>query len=180
MAKHNLYHSILTAIKNGKLSEPFSGSDVKIACPGFAEKTYSVFLPKHRRGNPGKNSVLFERISKGMYKVIIANLKEINPSEVIKKSSFKLYKKKRELILDQLICLNCYIFLLDKLVDFPVDLFVEPIKQNFFVFVKKSLFDSSLLIITKLAEDPDADVLTIQRFKNEIMKKYIKKYIFNH
>ena len=178
MAKQKLFLSILKAIKNGKLPEPFSSNDVKIACLGFAEKTYPVFLPKHRRGNPGNNSVLFERISKGRYKVIRANLKEIDPSQIIKKSSLRYYNKRRYLIWSQLVYLNCYIFLLYKLLNFPVDLFVEPIKQNIFVFVKQSLFGSSLLIITNLAADPRKDVLTIRRFRDEIVTKYIKdKYL---
>ena len=180
MTKQKLYHSILKAIKNGKLMEPFSSNDVKMACPGFDEKTYAVFLPKHRRGNPGNNSVLFERISKGRYKVIRVNLKEMNPSQVIKKSSLTYYEKRRYLIWSQLVYLNCYIFLLNKLLNFPVDLFVDPHKQSFFVLVKQSLFGSSLIIITNLAADPRKDVLTIQRFKNEIVTNYIKeKYLLS-
>ena len=37
----------------------FRPADVRRACPGWADNTYSVFLPKHRRGNPGGYSEFF-------------------------------------------------------------------------------------------------------------------------
>jgi hypothetical protein len=67
---HRLYTCIVCAIKNGSLSEPFSASDVKRVCPNFASSTYSNFLPKHRKGNPGSNSVLFEQDSNKKYKCV--------------------------------------------------------------------------------------------------------------
>ena len=56
-------------IKNGILKEPFSIKDFKNTCPGFAENTYSTFLSKHCLGNPGGNSVYFERVKEGIYKL---------------------------------------------------------------------------------------------------------------
>lgn len=60
MARNKVYNAIIEAIKSGELVEPFSVSDFKRVCSGFAERTYTNFLPKHRRGNPSKTSELFE------------------------------------------------------------------------------------------------------------------------
>jgi len=70
VARHRLYGCIVRAFKSGNLREPFRAADVGKACPGFAEDTYGTFLPKHRVGNPGGNSELFERVSRGRYKLV--------------------------------------------------------------------------------------------------------------
>ena len=64
------YREIVEAIKKGKLTEPFTANDVRKACPGWGVNIYNVFLPKHRKGNPGNASELFERINPGEYKCI--------------------------------------------------------------------------------------------------------------
>jgi hypothetical protein len=55
------------ALRSGRLRDPFGPDDVRRVCPGWAEKTYGVFLPKHRRGNPGGCTVYFERHDDGSY-----------------------------------------------------------------------------------------------------------------
>lgn len=60
---------IYSAAKSGKLQRPFNAKTVKEACPGWAERTYFVFLPKHRVGN-GKTTELFKQVSRGMYDII--------------------------------------------------------------------------------------------------------------
>ncbi len=66
----NFIKAIRGAVKSGALRQPFRAADVKKAVPGFAKKTYHVFLPKHRRGNPGGYTELFERIKSGLYRLI--------------------------------------------------------------------------------------------------------------
>lgn len=67
-----LTRDIRAAVEAGSLREPFGAADVKRACPGFAERTYHVFLPKHRVGNPGGGTELFVRVSKGLYRLNVA------------------------------------------------------------------------------------------------------------
>jgi hypothetical protein len=59
---------IYAAVRGGRLKEPFGPDDVRRACPGWAAKTYSVFLSKHRVGNPGGTTELFERVSAARYR----------------------------------------------------------------------------------------------------------------
>ena len=65
---HKVYNCIVNAIKARKLSEPFTMIDFKKVCPGLGEGTYNAFLYKHRIGNLGGNSELFEKVSKGKFK----------------------------------------------------------------------------------------------------------------
>jgi len=69
MADHAVYRSIIAAVKSGSLKEPFSISDFREACPGFAKSTYGTFLHKHNKGN-NKTTELFERIPSGGFIVI--------------------------------------------------------------------------------------------------------------
>lgn len=71
MSNHKIYFSILVAISSGRLKEPFSVKEYRAACPGFAESTYRNFLRKHRKGNPGKDTELFERVSPDRFIVIL-------------------------------------------------------------------------------------------------------------
>lgn len=70
MAGHKVYSCIVRAVRSGKLKEPFTKDDFRMACPNFGEGTYNAFLDKHRVGNPGGNSELFERVSPGKFKLV--------------------------------------------------------------------------------------------------------------
>ena len=61
---------IYAAARDGRLKEPFGPDDVRLACPGRAPNSYTTFLAKHRVGNPGKNTELFERVSQGRYRTL--------------------------------------------------------------------------------------------------------------
>ena len=65
------YRAILGAVLSDRLPEPFAADDFSRACPGFSAGTYSAFLPKHARGNPGGFSELFIRVTRGHYRLIL-------------------------------------------------------------------------------------------------------------
>ena len=70
LARLKVYCRIVGAVKRGELKQPFTASDLEKACPGFRKATYGTFLPKHAVGNPGRNSELFERVSRGKYRLV--------------------------------------------------------------------------------------------------------------
>jgi hypothetical protein len=70
MARYRVHSAIVSAVRVRRLQEPFRSEDFQRACPGFTEGTYQVFLNKHRRGNPGSNSELFERVAPGSFKLL--------------------------------------------------------------------------------------------------------------
>jgi hypothetical protein len=67
---HRVYESIVRAVKNRSLNEPFSRDDFRSSCPGFGEGTYNAFLDKHTVGNVGGNSELFLRVAVGKFKCV--------------------------------------------------------------------------------------------------------------
>ena len=70
MMKHLVYSAIVRAVKSSQLKEPFGKQEFKSSCLGFKEGTYLNFLNKHRKGNPGSNSELFELISKRRFRLL--------------------------------------------------------------------------------------------------------------
>jgi hypothetical protein len=67
MPEHEVYRSIVGAVRAGTLGEPFTKEDFKNACPGLGDGTYNAFLDKHTKENPGGNSELFERVKPGEF-----------------------------------------------------------------------------------------------------------------
>jgi hypothetical protein len=70
VSNHKVYRAILQAVQSGRLAEPFSNEDFRQACPGLWAGTYQAFLHKHRRGNPGGASELFELVSPGRFRLL--------------------------------------------------------------------------------------------------------------
>lgn len=70
MGNNKVYSCIVKAVIDGKLYEPFSREDFRSACPDFGEGTYTAFLWKHRLGNLGGNSELFEKVAPNLFTVI--------------------------------------------------------------------------------------------------------------
>lgn len=64
---------IRRAVTSGALTPRFRPDDVRRACPGWADHTYGVFLPKHRRGNPGGYTPYFVRHDDGTYSTLDAD-----------------------------------------------------------------------------------------------------------
>ena len=58
------------ARQEDRLRPIFGPKEVAVACPGWSKRTYSVFLPKHRVGNPGGDTELFDRVGPGLYRIL--------------------------------------------------------------------------------------------------------------
>lgn len=59
---------VYDAVKAGRLLQPFDAAMAKMACPGWADKTYHTFFGKHSVGN-GKETELFVRLRRGFYRL---------------------------------------------------------------------------------------------------------------
>jgi hypothetical protein len=57
---------IREAVNDGSLRQPFRAADVNRA---LGIDYAGVFLPKHRVGNPGKNTEHFVLIERGLYRL---------------------------------------------------------------------------------------------------------------
>lgn len=67
---HKIYRAILAALHNGTLKEPFTAKDFQEFCPGFGTGTYKAFLWKHSEGNSKGESELFEKVGRGLFRLI--------------------------------------------------------------------------------------------------------------
>jgi len=74
LTKHWIYRTIISAVKEGRLKEPFSRKDLQNACPDLNKNTCLTFPAKHRIGNPGKNTELFIRITKQRFETVTFKL----------------------------------------------------------------------------------------------------------
>jgi hypothetical protein len=54
----------------GDLPQRFRPDDVRRACVGWANHTYGVLLPRHRRGNPGDYKEYLVQNPDGSYSLI--------------------------------------------------------------------------------------------------------------
>lgn len=61
---------IRRAVEDRRLPRRFRSADVKRACPGWNDRTYHVFLPKHRSGNPGGYTAYFVQHEDGSYSLL--------------------------------------------------------------------------------------------------------------
>ena len=61
---------IRRARAEGRLRERFLPSDLREACPGWADATYSAFPPQYRRGNPSGHVPYFEQNEDSSYSLI--------------------------------------------------------------------------------------------------------------
>jgi hypothetical protein len=70
VAMSRFVEAVRRALARGDLAECFRPDDVRQACPGWADHTYGVFLPKHRRGNPGGYTEYFVQHPDGSYSLV--------------------------------------------------------------------------------------------------------------
>jgi hypothetical protein len=71
---HKLYRSLVEAVTDGRLKEPFGQADFRRVCPGFADGTYRAFLWKHSGAggseSSGTDTLLLERTAPGRFKLV--------------------------------------------------------------------------------------------------------------
>ena len=88
--------------------------------------------------------------------------------DVLVPSVLPYYRKGIDFFHLELVHLNVNIFILDYVLAFPFGLFVPPGQSLFFRMVFSNFFDSSVLVITRVATDHGAKVFTLPRFRNRI------------
>jgi hypothetical protein len=105
-------------------------------------------------------------------------LNELSPNEILEDTWLTSYEGNIEVMWQQLIRLNLSTRALKKLISFPFDLF-ETTPQHFWKLVVTALFETCVMTLWRVAVDTDENVLTLQKFKNQICrhvqdKKYCK------
>ena len=65
-----LYLDICRAVSEGRMPCQFRVADIRKACPGRSEGTYTAFLAKHAVDNLGGNKEYCQRHKAGLYSLI--------------------------------------------------------------------------------------------------------------
>ena len=64
----DLGQEVCAAVESGLLAEPFDATTMRSACPGWTESAYHIFLSEHAVG-VGNPSELVERVSFRLYRL---------------------------------------------------------------------------------------------------------------
>jgi hypothetical protein len=82
------------------------------------------------------------------------------------------YQRRMEFFyLDQLVPLNASIYIMERILQFPLGLFAEPGRNLFLPLVVSNFSQVVLVTITRLATDSGGDLMTLLRFKNWVCGK---------
>lgn len=100
------------------------------------------------------------------------NFSEKKADEVLISDAIAEYKRYHDFFyIDQLLRLGTNIYIIEKVINFPFNLFTIPMSNIFFSMVIHNFYNASILIITKLASDSGDDVFTLKNFKNWVREK---------
>lgn len=102
------------------------------------------------------------------------NFLRLSAKDVITPEYLKDYEDGMGFFYSELVTLNTNIFIINKIREFPFDLFCVPDDKIFFSMVANNFFEYSVIIISRLIKDSSSNSFTIRKFKNRIIKDYIK------
>lgn len=100
----------------------------------------------------------------------------LKTEDIIEENGLAEYKAGMEFFYSQLVELNTIIYLAEKIIEFPFEIFAPHDKTIFFSVVMRSFYDSAILIITRLATDQKGDLYTLRRFKNRVRELVKSEY----
>ena len=96
------------------------------------------------------------------------NISDLGPKDVLKESALEEYEEGTGFFFSELVQLNTILYLAEKIVNFPFDLFAGGDDSLFFTMVMDSFYDSAILIISRLVIDQKGDLFTLRRFRNRV------------
>lgn len=106
----------------------------------------------------------------------MTNFSRLKADLVLKKGSIEEYQTVINFFWDELVALNTNIFIINKIFEFPFDIFSSPGETVFFSRVVWNFYENSILTITKLTTDQKGDVYTLPMFKNWVYKQVKPTY----
>jgi hypothetical protein len=99
------------------------------------------------------------------------DLSSLDAGDILNETALEYYKRGMDFFyLEQLVPLNVNLYILDKILQFPFALLVDPKEMIFFTRVVDNFIQASVLTITRLATDKGGDLFTITRFKNWVLE----------
>ncbi len=105
------------------------------------------------------------------------NFHQLDPQEVIISESLSEYRDSIDFFYrEQLVLLNANIYVMEKILNFPFQVFHRMEKTVFFRLVMTNFYFASVLTITRLVTDQSSDFHTLPQFKNWVLKQVKPKY----
>jgi hypothetical protein len=105
------------------------------------------------------------------------DLSKLNAADVLVDSSLEEYQRLIDFFyLEQLVPLNASMFVMEKILQFPLHLLVNPEDTVFIQLVLNNFFQACLLTVTRLATDTGKDLYTLRHFKNWVWENVKAEY----
>ena len=102
---------------------------------------------------------------------------ELNAKDVLVEDALPEYKRWMDFFyLEQLVPFNASIYVMERILEFPLQLFADSGDSIFFTLVLRNFFDAALLTITRLASDKKGDLYTLLQFKNSVRSQVKPAY----
>lgn len=102
---------------------------------------------------------------------------ELDPSEVLSEAALPEYVRGMDFFyLGQLVPLNATMYIVEQVLEFPLELFVGPGEGVFYTLLLDNFLSAGLLAITRLATDSSKDLYTLMRFKNWLAQQVAPKF----
>jgi hypothetical protein len=109
--------------------------------------------------------------------MIQTNFTNLSAEDVLDASFLPEYKKRKAYFYSELVELNVIIFLAEKILRFPFELFeANPNENIFFIQVMRSFYDSVILLFSRLVNDSSGDFYSLRQFKNDVRNAMRKEY----
>lgn len=91
-------------------------------------------------------------------------------SSPIREDCWDDFHKQRAVVFDHLAYLRTALYLLRQIAAFPFDKLTPDEDRIFFTMTARGLYETAVLAITKLTTDAAGDFLTLNRFRNSVLK----------
>ena len=96
------------------------------------------------------------------------NLADLSAKDVLDENGLAEYEAGINFFFSELVELNTFLYLAEKIMQFPFNLFASGENTVFFSMVLKSFHDAIVLSITRLVTDQGKDWFTLNVFKNKV------------
>jgi hypothetical protein len=98
------------------------------------------------------------------------NFKQMKPADILKPDALEKHTSEMAYFHNKLSELHHGVFFIERIIEFPFDLFVHAVEDFFLRIVLDNLAQVAILQITKLTTDNGRDARTLDRFKTFITR----------
>jgi hypothetical protein len=98
----------------------------------------------------------------------VTDLSKLRAKEILTPEGLVEHERGMDFFYDELVMLNVNIYIINQIRQFPLDMFGSAHEDIFLPLVVRNFLDLGIVMITRIANDPDKDVFTLIGFKNRV------------